>query len=685
MADQVVAEAPSAEPTSNPPLPEPVPEALLPEAETSPISQAEPERSSDRTICDEDDLLANAGGEDDTLDAEPVETPAASVEANASEDSDSTIDGIPVEASSPSLVDTPAPRKARMGILVLPGEPSRILRKSGESQILSRPASGPPSQVLRRDPVEPLPWNPTGSVVARVEGPKENRFLRRLAPSWVISGIIHSLLAVGLILIVEFSSQPVPPSNDTELVLIVEEPQKKEDLSNPDLGFDPQLEAAVLVDTPLDTTPAPMPPDPTTDPGSVAVADAPPKFDTPPPAGLGGDPSSVENTFGDVLAGAGREGPFRFSTIATAEYQGRSAAGRMKLVQEGGGNDKSEAAVARGLAWVAKQQKKDGSWEFTLEDDIRGGRRILRAGKGQSMYQTAATGMSLLPFLAAGYTHRSGPDQKYQTTVAKGLEFLVKNQEADGSFTNNKYKCMYSHAIATVALCEAYGMTADRSTLQTATKKAVKFIIESQGEDGSWGYTPKQTGDTSIVGWQIQALHSARLSHIDVPDEVFARARKFLDRVSTDSIKSTYGYRAPGATPTMTSVGLLCRVYMDNWTAVHPGFEEGMKYLTKQSKEDNPLLGKMRGGFDMYFLYYAMQVAHFHGGETWFKDWNPRVRDMLINKQVVGAGDNSGSWDPDTGTIGGMCGRLGTTCLCLLTLEVYYRHLPLYKKDAPRP
>lgn len=582
---------------------------------------------------------------------EPIEQAVARtgvyqfLEESPDSDSDDTLDAFPIEPQPPSADDTPAPRKGRLGILVTPGEPNRIIPKP---------------------PAEPLPWNPTGAVIAREEFAEKGRFLRRYAPAWAISGVVHSMLALVLILLTAaIRSEVVPPPED-QLAIVVEEPEKTPNLSNEDIGLDPTLEAAVTVEAQLlENPPAPEVPAPTPDAG--AVAQAPPMVDVPAPAGVGADLSANPNVAGDVMAGVGREGRLIGFEIATAEYAGRSAAGKAKLVKEGGGNDKSEAAVARGLAWVAKQQHKDGSWTFQAEP--RRGR-----GRDRGEYVTAASGMSLLPFLAAGYTHRSGPDGKYQSTVGAGLNYLLKDQQADGSFASNTGKCMYTHAIATVALCEAYGMSGDRSGLQDAAKKAIQYIIDAQDEDGSWGYLPKTAGDTSIVGWQIQALHSARLSQLDVPEEVFKKARKFLDRVSDGSTKATYGYRAPGATPTMTGVGLLCRNYLDNWSADYPGMSEGVKYLLKSP---------MKKGFDMYFLYYATQVVHFHGGEAWFKEWNPPIRDMLVSKQVgPGNAENSGSWDPDQGTIGGTCGRLGTTCLSLLTLEVYYRHLPLYKREA---
>jgi hypothetical protein len=327
---------------------------------------------------------------------------------------------------------------------------------------------------------------------------------------------------------------------------------------------------------------------------------------------------------------------------------------------QGGGNSRSEAAVALGLIWLSKQQKANGSWVYD------------GSSRGDTI---ASTGMGILPFLAAGQTHKVSKDNKYNRNVENGLKYLIGNQNKDGSFKTSSG--MYSHAIATVALCEALGMTGDRSLLQGPAQRAVNYILEGQGNNGSWGYGPKSNGDTSIVGWQIQALHSAKLcKELTVDKKAFDRARKFLDEVSSGSTKSLYGYNAPGGTPTLTSVGLLCRYYMDGWGPNNPGFAGGVAYLLK-SKLPNP------NQMDMYYYYYATQVLHYFEGPEWHRDWNPKMRDMLIDLQVgKDKGANAGSWDPGADPwIGSHCGRLGMTCMALLTLEVYYRHLPLYKRD----
>ena len=330
------------------------------------------------------------------------------------------------------------------------------------------------------------------------------------------------------------------------------------------------------------------------------------------------------------------------------------------MLNSGGGNKASEAAVARGLVWLAKQQKASGYWQYD----------------GSSRNDTiAATGMAMLPFLAAGQTHKSAVkgEISYKLNVEAGLKFLLSMQLPNGHFKNSSG--MYSHAIATIALCELLGMTGDKSLVVPA-QKAVNYIVSAQGPNGSWGYLTGVNGDTSIVGWQIQALQSAKLcKELTVPKPTIEKSLKFLDSVAAGSQKATYGYNSPGTSMTMTPVGLLCRYYVGGWGPQNQGMAEGVRYLMKTQQPDKNKL-------DIYYYYYATQVLHFVEGEEWYKLWNPAMRDMLIDLQVPAGKNNGGSWDADAQLVGTSCGRLGGTCMSLLTLEVYYRHLPLYKRDT---
>jgi len=511
---------------------------------------------------------------------------------------------------------------------------------------------------------------PAGPAVIRlVHGAEESpqdRLLKKHLPAWVVSGAFHVIILVIAILVGFARQGEAKPSEEIVTVVGDEKPpeEKKLDLTNPDVGLDSELKAAVEVERQDEVNvQAKVTPD---EPVGVATAEATAPMDVPAIVGIGADLTApgLEGDQGAVMGGAGGTN----GLVVGQAFRGRSGATRELNLKAGGGNALSEAAVAAGLVWLAKQQKATGGWQYD----------------GSAAPDTvAATGMSLLPFLAAGQTHKKplGPvSRDYSQTVAKGLDFLISRQQANGSFSGiPPQHTMYSHAIATVALCEAYGMTGDKGKLQYACQKALNFILKAQHGGGSWGYQPGMSGDTSIVGWQVQALKSAEMCRdLTVDKKALAKASKFLDSVSDTSKKSTYGYRnGPGAPGTaLTAVGLLCRYYVDGWGPINPGMAEGVRGLATR-RPPNP------AEFDMYYYYYATQVVHFHEGEVWHKDWNPKMRDMLVKMQVKGKGERvDGSWDADGAMIGSSCGRLGTTAMALLTLEVYYRHLPLYKRDT---
>jgi hypothetical protein len=355
-------------------------------------------------------------------------------------------------------------------------------------------------------------------------------------------------------------------------------------------------------------------------------------------------------------------------------YPSRSGETKAKLIKEGGGNEESEKAVALGLEWLAKQQKADGSWAYDQGD------------KGEVI---AATGMVLLAFLGAGESHNG--KGKYQKNVEAGLNFLVRSIAPSGPNAGKFIGAgtMYAQGIGTLALCEAYGLSKDKELLAPA-QAAINYIQKAQAENGSWGYTAGIKGDTSIVGWQIEALQAAIISKdIKVDPQVIKKAIDFLNLAGAGSRKAKYGYddnagAAPGTA--LTAVGLLCRYYIDKWGPESAGMAEGVLGLMKRQ----PV--KTTAAPDTYFYYYATQVVHFFEGDEW-KEWNegPKgadgkrlggMRDWLIALQIKKDGPNLGSWDAEGGWIGRSCGRVGTTAMAVLTLEVYYRHLPLYKRAA---
>lgn len=339
---------------------------------------------------------------------------------------------------------------------------------------------------------------------------------------------------------------------------------------------------------------------------------------------------------------------------------------RREAVRRLGGNDASEQAVERGLKWLADHQFAAGHWsihELNCSDDGC-------TGHGSFQADTAATGLALLAFLGAGHSHRSG---EYQSEVSRGIRWLVQNQKATGDLytDTSEFVWLYSHGMAAIALCEAYGMTKDPE-LKEPAQRAVDFIVESQHpEFGGWRYRPQFESDTSVSGWQLMALKSGQMAGLNVPKSAYEGVSKWLDSVENKSSKGRFSYH-PSRTDSlaMTAEGLLMRQYLGAGR-LDSSLTAGAGYL----KQRLPRLEER----DAYYWYYATQVMFHMQGDYWFQ-WNGAIRDLLVNSQEKG-GHSTGSWDPESptkskwGTAGG---RHYVTCLNLLMLEVYYRHLPLY-------
>ena len=276
---------------------------------------------------------------------------------------------------------------------------------------------------------------------------------------------------------------------------------------------------------------------------------------------------------------------------------------------------------------------------------------------------TAATGLSLLALLGAGYTHEVG---KYQTEVQRGLDYLVRRMRINRYGGNLAEGTMYAQGIATLALSEAYIMTRDQK-LKEPVAQAMAYIISAQHSAGGWRYNPGSLGDMTVTGWQLMALKSCDLGGFEVPRQTFSKARRFLDSKG-ESGGAYYGYLRPGMDPSPTAIGLLCQMYL-GWSkergALHTGAERLADWGPSQT--------------DVYFNYYATQVLHHLENEHW-EDWNLELRDHLVKTQER-TGHQDGSWFfPDRH--GGRAGRLYTTAMSVMILEVYYRYMPLYDERA---
>ena len=359
---------------------------------------------------------------------------------------------------------------------------------------------------------------------------------------------------------------------------------------------------------------------------------------------------------------------------AANEVQSRSSDSKKRLLNEYGGSAASEEAVALALEWIVKHQLPDGGWNF--DHTIGPGDRSSPNPGTMVEARAGATAIALLPLLGSGQTHQAG---KYKDVIRRGLEYLMSRgtPKRNGAVSYHEPGGnMYSHGLAAIVFAEAFAMTEDPK-LAPFTQGSIWFIEQAQDPvGGGWRYSVQQAGDTSAVGWQVMAIKSAKLSGIQINKRTYQLVDKFLKSVAVEN-GAKYGYLTAPVKITarnrgQTAIGLLCRMYM-GWEKDHPGLKAGVAWL---GNEIGPDVGS---SVDIYYNYYATQVMKQYGGEPW-KKWNGVMRDFLVKAQDK-SGAAAGSWTFDRGH-SEKGGRLYSTAMACMTLEVYYRYLPLYTQKA---
>lgn len=516
-----------------------------------------------------------------------------------------------------------------------------------QPQPQSQPVARAPAQPIARPRPAVLPLAQPVAPAARIPTARRawgSNFDRRDLPCWLVSILLH------MVIIILLGIWAIEQHRDDRAIVLASEVN----------GLDQPGDARVIV-----------------------MAREPVEFDQPDKqpleprievASMGflGDTSSIlpplEQPPGDLLPAApSAPVPDQAGGWSTL-LAGRDPRVRSQIALREGGTNETEAAVARGLAWLAAHQFEDGHWG--LEDFGHAGDCGGRCGmEGTGRSDTGATALALLPFLGAGETHLSG---RYQATVAKGVRWLMDAQEENRGLMGSGIGQMYAHGQATIVLCESYALTHD-SLLRGPAQRAIDFIVAAQHKGGGWRYTPGEPGDTSVVGWQLMALRSAQMADLNVPPETLTRAMRYLDDAQTERSRGLYSYMPDGGpSPAMTAEGLLSRQYA-GWTKSNPLLKSGVGWLLKSHlpQANRP---------DMYYWYYATQVMHHVGGSSW-EEWNGRIRDILVRSQQR-SGHEAGSWVPARSSHDRVGGRLYMTALATCTLEVYYRHMPLYRRQA---
>jgi hypothetical protein len=412
-----------------------------------------------------------------------------------------------------------------------------------------------------------------------------------------------------------------------------------------DVPLEPVKPIPISIVTPLEAASYDAP-----EPGDVVKEEGPPDpFE-------GDDESAVLSALPmgeDLLVSVGGNSPGGPRDGAMGSYHSRrSPQTRVQALRKGGGSNATEDAVLRGLAFLAKYQQPDGHWSSSPDEFDKG-------AKGPN--DVAITGLSLLAFLGAGHTEDFG---KYRDVVSRAVNYLRRVQESNGAWIFGGR--MYGHGICTMAMSEAYGMAGGNSRAGHAAQLGIDFIVETQGENGGFGYTGPGD-DTSVTGWQIMACKSAVTSGLDVPEHTLRGFEAFLD-AQMDPETGVTGYRARGqGSEAMTSVGLVCQVFLGRDPKRAPSLLKAADRILKTGPSMN----------DVYYLYYATLGMFQTGGDRW-KEWNSRFAMDVVGRQVRN-GRFAGSWDWQGIRYAEQGGRIYVAAMNVLCLEVYYRYLPVYK------
>ncbi len=370
-----------------------------------------------------------------------------------------------------------------------------------------------------------------------------------------------------------------------------------------------------------------------------------------------------------------------------------------------------DSAVDDGLRWLAAHQSPNGGWEAAGFGVWCDGRPISDAtkrpeGKGKSLYDTGVTGLALQAFLGAGYTNRG--KHPFAKVVSRGLRFLKNVQDPEGCFgPRSTQQYIYNHAMASIAMIEAYAMT-ESPIFKGSAQRALDFIKLARNPYFAWRYGIKPgDNDTSISGWMFLALNSAQL----YIDHAVARSRPpglTVDASAYDGLKAWLGkvtdpdfgrvgyvQRGTGSarpqeavddfpgdeTEAMTAVAAFARIMMGEDWRTSRELKKGLALVASKQ----PTWNKPKGRLDMYAWHWGSLLMYQAGGKHW-TSWRDALKAGVLShhRQDGDYCDYKGSWDP-SGPWGKDGGRVYSTAIMTLVFQSHYRYDRKFKTKKASP
>ena len=476
---------------------------------------------------------------------------------------------------------------------------------------------------------------------------------------WLAIALVLHLIALALLAVIPWhifdkaEEKSVNAALEAPVEEITEEPEEEieEEIEEEEPLDEPVLKDAEVSDH-----------DETDDNQDFMMSEGDPDF-------LSDSPFDSDNTNDVIGIGGGAGGKF-----------GGRFGGRRDLRRAGGSG--TEQALRDGLEWLAKHQDNDGKWdadEFMKHDPAID----ICEGPGRADHDVGVTGLAMLAFLGDGHTTRQG---LYKNKVSKAVKWMREQQDFEDGLIGERVNMnfLYDHSIATLAMCEAYYFSKS-PILASSAQKAVGYISQARNPYSVWRYAvpPNGLNDTSVTGWMIFAMKSAEEGGLKVDTAAFTDAITWFDEV-TDRVTGRVGYSSVGEqssretgvndeyprelTEAMTAVGLLCRFFLKQEPSTENIMTKHADLMLKTLPEWDDENGYSN---DLYYWYYGSYAMYQMGGKHW-KAWNGAMKTAILGSQES-TGSAKGSWDPN-GPWGMVGGRVYSTALAVLCLEVYFRY-----------
>lgn len=399
------------------------------------------------------------------------------------------------------------------------------------------------------------------------------------------------------------------------------------------------------------------------------------------------------------------------ASIFKKDADAKPAEGYSHRTARGGGGRPHDNRVLAALDWLKDHQNHEGHWSATtFSDDSKRANAdkthniewvaVAKADGDKGWEATAdigLTGLALLAFAGAGNSHMAGD---YKEAIRYGLAYLKKVQSNDGCFGGKENDhFVYNHAIATMAMAEIYGLSGDND-VKSIVDLAVDFILKAQNPGMGWRYgVQPKVNDTSVTGWMVMALKSAKLAGLDFDStKSFSDVAEWFKMVTVDvNGYPKTGYDVPGGNnarlrnaadyelnPTMDAIYVTSML----WTGKADLNDRVLKSLARGCVEKPYLPTWEQYKIDYYYWYMASMALYQVGGSTW-ATWEKALARTLLDNQRgwhskdMGKGhtnkeilDEHGSWDA-VDAWGQAGGRVYSTAINCLTLQTYYRYLKL--------